>query len=72
MLKNTYSTKSISKLEFRVSMCSNKICRLIIDKKWHVQNIKVLKFFEQKFCKTEISYLGMTITLANCKLGIKT
>jgi hypothetical protein len=27
-----------------------------------------LKFFEQKFCKTQISKLEMTITLANCKL----
>jgi hypothetical protein len=39
---------------------------------WHTQNFKILKFFEQKFCKTEISNLGMAITSANCKLGSKT
>jgi hypothetical protein len=31
-----------------------------------------LKFFEQKFCKTVISNLGMAITLAHCKLRSKT
>jgi hypothetical protein len=50
-------------------MCYSKRCRLIIVKKWHTHNFKILKHFEQKFCKTEISNLGMAITLANCKLG---
>jgi hypothetical protein len=52
-------------------MYSNKRCILVFFKKWHTQNL-ILKVFEQKFCKTEISNLGMAITLANCKLRSKT
>jgi hypothetical protein len=67
-----YLTKSIRKLEFRVLIFSNKRCILVIVKKWHAQNFEILKLFEQKFCKTQISKLGMAITLANCKLGSNT
>jgi hypothetical protein len=59
-------------MKFRVLMYSNKRCILVIVKKWHTQNFEFLKFFEQKFCKTEIFNLGMAITLANCKLEGKT
>jgi hypothetical protein len=71
ILEKIYLMKSISKLEFRVLIYSNKRCILIIVKKWHTQNFYTLKFFEQKFCKTQISKLEMTITLANCKLRSK-
>jgi hypothetical protein len=70
--KNTDSTKSLlmfSSNEFRVLMSSKWRCILVIVKKLHTQNFEILKFFEQKFCKTEISKLGMAITLAYCKLG---
>jgi hypothetical protein len=34
--------------------------------------LEILNFFEQKFCKPQISNLGMAITLANCKLETNT
>jgi hypothetical protein len=54
--KNTDLRKSISKLEFRVLMCFNKRCVLVIAKKWYTQNFKILKFLEQyfKFSKNQI------------------
>jgi hypothetical protein len=58
----------VRKLGFRVLMCSNKRCILVIVKKLHTKNFEILKFFEQKFSKTHIVNLGMAITLANCKL----
>jgi hypothetical protein len=61
-------TKSISKLEFRVLMCSNKV----IFKMWYTKNILILKFFDKKFCKTQISNIEMAITLSNCKLDSST
>jgi hypothetical protein len=63
-----YLPKIIRELGFRVLMCSNKRCILVIVKKLHTQNFEILNFFEQKFCKTHIVNLGMAITLANCKL----
>jgi hypothetical protein len=71
-LKNTDLTKIIRKLGFRVLMCSNKRCILVIVKKLHTQNFEIWKKFEQKFCKTHILNLGMTITLANWKLRSNT
>jgi hypothetical protein len=65
-------TKIICKLDLRALMCSNKRCILMLVKKWHTQNFEILNFFEQKFSKTQISNLGIAITLANCKLGSKT
>jgi hypothetical protein len=35
-------------------------------------NFEISIFFEQKFCKTQISKLGMAITLTDCKLGSNT
>jgi hypothetical protein len=49
-------------------MCSNKRCVLKIFKEWRTQNFEILKFLQQKFSKTQISNLGMAITLDNCKL----
>jgi hypothetical protein len=51
--------KIISKLVFRVLMCSKKRCILAVIKKWRTQNFEVLKFFVQKSCKTQILKLGM-------------
>jgi hypothetical protein len=53
-------------------MCFNKRCILVIVKRLHTQNFEILKFFEQKFCKTHILNLGMAITLANSKLETNT
>jgi hypothetical protein len=72
ILKNTELPKIICKLGFRVLMCSNKRCILVIVEKLHTQNFEISKFFEQKFCKTHILNLGMAISLTNCNLESNT
>jgi hypothetical protein len=45
ILKNTDLTKIICNLDYRVLMCSNKRCILVIVKKRHTQNFEILNFF---------------------------